>query len=86
MALQIPHLVIDNTFFNYENRDRIAIQKVDPMIYEASYPCWFLNYDAVKMLVTKNYKIHTEYTNDFAIFLDGHKIQYQGLLGVKEES
>src|SRR5664279_4748023 len=45
MQYKFPHILIDNTYFNYENRDRICIQVVPPEIYKASYPCWMLNYD-----------------------------------------
>jgi hypothetical protein len=49
MDYNIPHIIVDNTFFNYEDRERITIQNVPPSIYPASYPCWFLSY---KKLVT----------------------------------
>lgn len=80
MLHDIPFLVIDNTPFNYEQTDRISIQKVNPAIYDASYPCWFLNYNSIKTRLSKKYTIHTEYRNDLGISLDSHHIQYQGLL------
>ena len=42
LSLQVPHFLIDNSFFNYEEYDRLTVQNVPPVIYEASYPCWFL--------------------------------------------
>jgi len=77
---KIPHIIIDNTFFNYENRDRITIQKVPPSIYTASYPCWFLSYEKIKSIITENYTIVTEHKNDSKIILDGRSIQYRGFL------
>ncbi|HYJ38760.1 MAG TPA: hypothetical protein VEV87_09090, partial [Chitinophagaceae bacterium] len=77
---EIPHLVIDTTPFNFESSDRLTIQKVNPEIYEASYPCWFLNYEAIKSELSKKYSIHAEYKNELGISLDDHHIQYQGLL------
>jgi len=76
----VPYLMVDNTFFNYEKKDRICLQKVPPEIYEASYPCWFLNYDDVKQKVGEAYSIISEHKNDSIIYLDGHKIQYKGFL------
>ena len=76
----IPYFIIDNTPFNYQDHDRISVQRVDPVIYEASYPCWFLNYNKVKAIVLSNYTIINEYFNNTSIILDGRKIPYRGLL------
>jgi putative methyltransferase (TIGR04325 family) len=80
LAWQIPHILIDYTFFNYEDRDRISIQKVPPEIFEASIPCWFLDYSKVKACLQPAYEIVSEHTNDTNILLDGKKIPYRGLL------
>ncbi|HET6767367.1 MAG TPA: methyltransferase, TIGR04325 family, partial [Chitinophagaceae bacterium] len=77
---KIPHILIDNTFFNYEERDRITLQKVPPSIYHASYPCWFLSYKKLKEHITGKYSIVCEYFNDSKIWLDGRSIQYRGFL------
>lgn len=80
MNYKIPHIIIDNTFFNYEERDRITLQKVPPSIYNASYPCWFLSYKKLKALMSDKYIIVSEYFNDSKILLDGRSIQYRGFL------
>jgi putative methyltransferase (TIGR04325 family) len=81
MNYDIPYIIIDNTFFNYEDRDRITIQKVPPSIYPASYPCWFLSYKKLVTAVGDNkYTIVSEHFNDSRIFLDGNPIQYRGFL------
>ena len=77
---KIPYLLIDNTPFNYQPSDRLTVQRIHPAIYEASYPCWFLNYDKVRDTLGKHYAITEEYQNDLYIYLDGHKIQYRGML------
>lgn len=79
---EIPFLLIESTPFNYQGRDRITVQKINPAIYDASYPCWFLNYDRVKQVVGKRYTVTEEYQNELYIYLDGHKIQYRGILAV----
>lgn len=76
----IPFLIVDNTPFNYVNRDRITIQKVPPAIYTASYPCWFLDYSSVLKRFATTYQIIAEFTNDTSIELDGRKVPYQGFL------
>ena len=79
MSFKIPYVVIDNTPFNYENRDRLTIQKINPLIYAASYPCWFLNYEHIKKALTKEYSVMYEYQNELFIYLDGYKVYYRGL-------
>lgn len=80
MQYKIPYILVDNTYFNYEPRDRICVQLVPPEIYKASYPCWMLNYDTVKKTLSDTYTLISEHQNDSFIFLDGKKIQYRGLL------
>lgn len=80
ILLNIPVIIIDNTPFNVESRDRLTVQKVPPSIYTASYPCWFLNYDKVKQAFTDQYRMVSEHLNDSVIELDGKKIRYKGLL------
>ena len=75
-----PYLLIDNTPFNYMRNNRITIQKVHPSIYNASYPCWLLDYDNLVTQVQKKYTIISEHNNDLFIYVDGRKIQYKGFL------
>ena len=77
---EIPHIIIDNTFFNYEDKDRITIQKVPPSIYPASYPCWFLSYKKLLEIIAVKYTIVSEHLNESKILLDGNPIQYKGFL------
>jgi len=80
LSQDIPYVIIDNTYFNYEPRDRICIQKVPPDIYEATVPCRFLDYARLKTSLETTYETITEHSNSSCIFLDGKKIQYRGLL------
>jgi putative methyltransferase (TIGR04325 family) len=86
MNYRIPYLIIDNTYFNFESLDRICVQKVPPVIYEASYPCWFLNYDNVVETICQQYSIISEHENKSVIQLDRTDIQYKGFTAkLKEE-
>ena len=40
---RFPYLFIDRTAFKEGIEDRLTIQKTDPAIYKATYPCWFLS-------------------------------------------
>lgn len=80
LQFNIPHIIIDNTPFNYEDRDRLTVQKVPPEIYPASYPCWFLNFNHVTHVFSKNYTMLSRHYNENIIELDGRKILYEGFL------
>ncbi len=87
LQFNIPYIIIDNTPFNYEERDRITVQKVPPEIYTASYPCWFLDYEKVKQAFSKKYTLLSRHLNKEHIELDGRIIHYKGfLLELKRET
>ncbi|RYE57122.1 MAG: methyltransferase, TIGR04325 family [Sphingobacteriales bacterium] len=79
LTFDIRFLVIDHTPFNYEDRDRITVQRVDPVIYEASYPCRFLSLRKVKALLYEKYNIISDHYNEATIYLDGRPVRYQGI-------
>ncbi len=79
-GFNIPYILVDNTPYNYEGRDRITVQEVPPSIYTASYPCWFLDYKKVIQAFSKKYSLVSEHNNEDFIELDGRKIRYQGFL------
>jgi len=43
LSYRFKYILIDRTGFTKNKKDFVAIQKVDPSIYKASYPCWFFN-------------------------------------------
>jgi putative methyltransferase (TIGR04325 family) len=43
LRLDFPYVLTDRTPFIDHGRDRLTRQVVYPHIYEASYPCWFLD-------------------------------------------
>ncbi len=51
----IRFLLIDRTPF-IRGKDRITIQKVNPQIYKASYPCWFFNESDFVSRLSGSYK------------------------------
>ena len=56
--LDAPYIFIDRTMAQYENLDSVAIQHVQPIIYKASYPVWFLDAHRLEgMFASYNYKI-----------------------------
>ena len=80
----IPYIIIENTYFNPMPANRLTIQKVPPVYYDASYPAWFLNYDQVVMTLSKQYEMITEYTNDQILYLEGEMLFYKGFVMKKK--
>lgn len=50
------YILIDRTPF-VEGKDRITVQKVNPKIYRASYPCWFFNKRQMINIFLKKYSL-----------------------------
>ncbi|MDX1937821.1 MAG: methyltransferase, TIGR04325 family [Flavihumibacter sp.] len=73
-------IIIESTYFNYQPFDRICIQKVPPAVYDASYPCWLLNYQKIKDQFTDVYAIAAEYETGIYIYVDGEKVNYKSLV------
>ena len=76
----IPYIIVENTYFNDEPGDRLTVQKVPPIYYDASYPAWFLDYQDVKNAFQSHYFITTEYINEQALYFYGRRISYQGFV------
>ena len=85
ISINVKFIIIDNTYFNYIDSNRICIQKVSSKIYSATYPCWMLNYKKVIETISRKYKIIAEYKNESFLFLDGRKIQYKGFIAKLNE-
>ncbi|MEO5684282.1 MAG: methyltransferase, TIGR04325 family [Chitinophagaceae bacterium] len=83
----IPYIIIENTYFNPLPGNRLTIQKVPPVYYEASYPAWFLDYDEVVMALSQKYDLVTSYNNEQILYLDGELLPYKGfVMQLKSES
>lgn len=54
------YILVDRTPFVSGN-ERLTIQKVNPAIYKASYPCWFFNKQKFQNFLKSDYDIITEF-------------------------
>ena len=72
-------VVIDNTPYNIEDKDRLVIQHVPASIYPATMPAWLLSYKKIKRIIEEKYNLIAEYDNESYIYVDGTKIKYRGL-------
>jgi putative methyltransferase (TIGR04325 family) len=59
---KFEYIIFDLTgFISNGSRDRLTIQKVPPSIYEATYPCWFLNKEKFLSIFKNNYSLVEEF-------------------------
>lgn len=81
------YVIVDLTLVS-KIKERILIQKVDPKIYNASYPCRVLNYNELNDVFIKNsYNLLEEFSslNGFKIFSKGQLIgEYRGQIWEKK--
>jgi hypothetical protein len=49
-------------------------------VYDASYPCWLLNYQKVKDQFTDVYSVAAEYETGIYIYVDGEKVNYKSVV------
>ena len=59
---RFKYLLIDKMPF-IRGSDRITIQKVNPRIYKASYPCWFFNSNKFLDYMKQEYDLISEFDN-----------------------
>lgn len=78
LEFRIPYILVDFTPFSLTDPDRLTIQRVSPEIYEASYPCWILNYKDMIDIFLEDYELFSEHQNQVSIYLDGRPIKYSG--------
>lgn len=55
------YIIFDRTPFFEKEKDRIAIQKVDPKIFNASYPIWIFNKKNFSRLFQDKYRLIAEF-------------------------
>ncbi len=79
-ATQVPYIIIESTYFNTQPTNRLTIQKVPPVYYDAAYPAWFLDYNQVVQTLSNKYEMITEYANEQILYLDGQLVQYKGFI------
>lgn len=74
---KLKYIIIDRTTFNKKAQDKLVIQKVGPKIFNASYPCWFLNEEEFKRIFYLKYTL----VNEFISFEDRGCMRYPAFKG-----
>lgn len=55
------YLIFDRTTFNRRNNDKLVVQRINPAIFKASYPCWFLNKNRFLQMFENKYILISEF-------------------------
>ena len=71
------HVIIDRTGFVTRGRDRLTVQRVPPAIYEASYPCWFLDRESLLRDFAGGWSVRCEWTNPDEVDIDA---EHRGMI------
>ena len=79
-AKNIPYIIIDNTYFNPAPGNRLTLQRVPPVYYDAVYPAWFLDYQQVIAALQGRYEVLSAYNNSDILYLDGQLVNYKGCI------
>lgn len=74
------YIIVDNMPFLDNGSDRITIQKVSPKVYQASYPCWFLNREKILRFFSPDYELVADFQSPLSITLDRKTISYEGFM------
>ncbi len=77
LARPFRHVIIDRTGFVARGRDRLTVQHVPPVIYDASYPCWFFDRASLLAAFAHDWRIVEEWTTDDEADIDA---SHRGLL------
>lgn len=74
------YILIDRTAFIDDIKDVVALQIVNPKIYNASYPSWFFNENDFISIFSKSYEILYDYPSliEKDLLLEGKKIYWKG--------
>lgn len=81
-TLKIDYIIVDLTGFTSNNEpSRITIQKVDPIIYKASYPSWIFNKrDFLSTFSANSYELVESFKSEITITYRGENKNYEGFI------
>jgi putative methyltransferase (TIGR04325 family) len=82
LKYDFDYILIDRTPFSTQKKDKIKLQIVPPIIYEASYPCHFFDQDYFeRYFVSKQYKLIEKFD---ALDGSGTDYKFEGMILKKD--
>ena len=87
MNAGFEYLIFDRTSFIEAMDHKILVQKVSPLIYDASYPLWAFNYHKFTKLFAKKYDVIISFDSycHTDIFIDNFRLYWKGILLKKKQ-
>jgi putative methyltransferase (TIGR04325 family) len=78
IAFKIPHIIMERTALSCTGRDRLTVQHVPALIYNASYPAWFLSEASLRTILEKKYELVCEYPAGESFHVADGKVVFKG--------
>ena len=73
------YIIFDRTTFNAVSVDKLVVQKVNSSVFNASYPCWFLNISRFKEIFKTRYFLVDEF-NSFENTMSPNEPVFKGFI------
>lgn len=88
MNYKIMYLVFDRMYFVDSAMDILTIQRVNPGIYDASYPCWFFSKNKFIEFLKNEYELIVEFNSYLTTIeeYEGKKVHDKGFLMKKRNN
>lgn len=83
LSFNFQYIILDLIALSKLNKDIITVQKVNPIIYNASYPCQFFDEKKIINIFEHKYKIVFDYNYDNITYNDN--LFYKGFLFEKNK-
>ncbi|AKD04461.1 TIGR04325 family methyltransferase [Pontibacter korlensis] len=79
---QIEYIIVDLTGFTSGNQpSKITVQRVNPNIYNASYPSWIFNKEEfLSIFSTSSYELIESFKSDITLTYKGEVLNYEGFI------
>lgn len=78
----VAFVIVDLTGFTSNNEEsKITIQKVNPIIYDATYPCWIFNKkEFVQYFLTNSYELIENFHSHLSFNYKGEHKKFEGFI------
>jgi putative methyltransferase (TIGR04325 family) len=88
ISFNFEYIVFDKTSFIENSNDIVTVQNVPEVIYEASYPVWFLNYNHFMEYLCSYYDLITDFDDNinYKILLDNKMCFWKGFIFKKKKN
>ncbi|MBC7804127.1 MAG: methyltransferase, TIGR04325 family [Candidatus Parcubacteria bacterium] len=78
---RVPFVLIDRTATSSDGKTRLTVQNVAPEIYDASYPCWIFDRQAIVDAMGSGYELFEDFESglDAAVGCDWGRVSFRGM-------